>query len=94
MQTQKQLDGLTDVVISASWLCNDDNNMVRIGGTTEFSPPQSNFVPYDQLTQPTVLQWVFDNLGQDKVFSIEADLQAQLDYINNPPVTILPNPWD
>jgi hypothetical protein len=93
MQTQKQLDGLTDVVIGASWLCNDDTDTVRTGGSTTFTPPQSSFVPYDQLTQMQVLQWVFDALGEDKVLSIEADLQAQLDYIQNPPVVVLPNPW-
>jgi hypothetical protein len=93
METQKQLDGLTDVVISASWMCNDDNNIVRTSGTVKFDPPQATFVQYDQLTEPTVIQWVFDSLGEDKVFAIEAALQAQLDYIQNPPVVILPNPW-
>ena len=93
METQKQLDGLTDVVISANWLCNDDTNTVRMGGITTFTPPQSAFVPYDQLTQSQVLQWVFDALGEGEVLSIEANLQAQLDYIQNPPVVVLPNPW-
>ena len=93
MQTQKQLDGLTDVVISANWLCNDDTDTVRTGGTTTFTPPQSTFVPYDQLTQMQVLQWVFDALGEDEVLSIEANLETQLAYQQNPPVVVLPNPW-
>ena len=93
MQTQKQLDGLTDVVISANWLCKDDNDIVRTGGVVEFTPPQSGFVPYDQLTQMQVLQWVFDSLGEGEVLSIEANLDTQLAYQQNPPVVILPNPW-
>lgn len=93
METQKQLDGLTDVVISASWLCNDDNNIVRKGGTVTFDPPQATFVPYDQLTQMQVIQWVFDALGQDQVTAIEADLAEQLAYQQDPPVVVLPNPW-
>jgi len=93
METQKQLDGLTDVVISANWMCNDDANIVRTSGTAIFTPPQSSYIPYDQLTEPQVLQWVFDSLGEDRVFAIEAALQAQLDYMQNPPVVILPNPW-
>jgi len=93
METQKQLDGLTDVVISANWMCNDDNNIVRTTGTAVFTPPQASFVPYDQLTETQVIQWVFDVLGQDKVTAIEADLATQLAYQENPPVVILPNPW-
>ena len=93
METQKQLDGLTDVVISANWLCKDDNDIVRTSGFVEFTPPQSGFVPYDQLTEMQVIQWVFNTLGKDKVFAIETALQAQIDYINNPPIVILPNPW-
>lgn len=93
MQTQKQLDGLTDVVISADWMCNDVNNIVRNSGTVTFNPPQESFVPYDQLTQEQVLQWVFDYLGQDQVTAIEANLAQQLAYQQNPPVVVLPNPW-
>ena len=93
MVTQKQLDGLTDVVISANWMCNDDNNIVRNSASVTFSPPQSTFVPYDQLTETQVLQWVFDALGADQVAAIEAELQTQLDLVQNPPVVILPNPW-
>jgi hypothetical protein len=93
METQKQLDGLTDVVISANWLCNDDSDIVRTSGTVIFTPPQASFVPYDQLTQAQVIQWVFDTLGQDQVTAIETDLAAQLAYIQNPPVVVLPNPW-
>lgn len=93
MVTQNQLDGLTDVVISAKWLCSDSNDTVRVGGTTVFTTPQLNFTPYDQLTESQVLQWIFDALGQEKVAEIEANLEAQIAYQANPPVTVLPNPW-
>ena len=93
METQKQLDGLTDVVISANWMCNDDDNIVRNTGTVVFNPPQATFTPYDQLTQMQVLQWVFDVLGEGEVLSIEANLDTQLAYQQNPPVVVLPNPW-
>ena len=93
METQKQLDGLTDVVISANWLCNDDDNIVRNSGTVTFRPPQSTYTMYDQLTESQVLQWVFDYLGQDQVIAIEANLAEQLAYQQNPPVVVLPNPW-
>lgn len=93
METQKQLDGLTDVVISANWMCNDDENIVRTTGTSIFTPPQTAFVPYDQLTEPQVIQWVFDVLGEGKVLAIETNLAEQLAYQQNPPVVVLPNPW-
>jgi hypothetical protein len=93
MVTQKQLDGLTDVVIQANWMCNDDNNIVRNSASVTFNPPQATFTPYDQLTQAQVLQWVFDALGADQVAAIESELQTQLDIVQNPPVVMLPNPW-
>jgi len=93
MLTQKQLDGLTDVVVQASWVCSDDNNLVGMSGEVQFNPPQATFVPYDQLTQAQVLQWVFDSLGQTQVTAIETNLTEQLAYQQNPPVVVLPNPW-
>jgi len=38
-----------------------------------------NLIPFDQLTEETVVGWVKEKFGAEKVAEIEAALQAQLD---------------
>jgi hypothetical protein len=38
-----------------------------------------NFIPFSQLTEEIVVDWVKDKFGAEKVAEIEAALQAQLD---------------
>ena len=47
-------------------------------GSLGFERPET-LVPYADLTEDTVVGWVKDKLGADKVTEIEAALQAQLD---------------
>ena len=47
-------------------------------GNIEFERPET-LVPYADLTEATVVGWIKDQLGADKVTEIEAALQAQLD---------------
>ena len=48
-------------------------------------------IPYDQLTQAQVLEWVWAN-GVDKA-AIEASIAAQIQDQINPPVIQPPLPW-
>ena len=84
---------LTDVVITAHWRCNgeQDGQDTSVYGTCSFSQPGDPFVPYDQLTEQLVLGWCWDN-GVDKD-AIEASVQAQLDNLINPPVITPALPW-
>jgi alpha-acetolactate decarboxylase len=52
----------------------------------------SNFIPFEQLTQQTVIQWVKDKLGLEEVSRIENDLQQQIDKQKNPPI-VTGKPW-
>lgn len=91
-----QVDGLTDVVYIVNWLATDTDgvNEVRKGGKTEVPlPAGGTFVPYDQLTEAQVIDWVKSTLGPEQVAKIEADLTSQLAYSANPPVVSLPLPW-
>jgi hypothetical protein len=36
-------------------------------------------IPFSQLTEEIVVQWVKDKFGEEKVAEIEAALQAQID---------------
>ena len=51
-------------------------------GTTSYTQEEgSTFVPYESLTQETVVGWVHAALGKDVV---EASLQSQLDALKAP----------
>lgn len=89
---------LSDVVITAAWRCND-SQLVQgkeyygtCYGTASFTPPDpSAFIPYSNLTQNQVLQWVWDS-GVDKA-AIEANVTQQVNQAINPPIITPPLPW-
>ena len=59
----------------------DGINSASTYGTVSYSPTSENIVPYENLTQETVIGWVQESLGKDRV---EASLQAQLDALAAP----------
>ena len=65
---------------------------VRSYGTVSFSPDPdaSDFVPFEDLTEDTVLDWVKGELDTD---SIEATLASKLEK-TNAPRTVSGLPWD
>jgi hypothetical protein len=89
---------LTDVVVTAAWRCNGEQTSgsnTYTGtcyGTASFEAPDpSQFVPYPNLTQAEVLQWVWDS-GIDKS-ATEASVNQQINNQINPPVIVPPLPW-
>ena len=98
MSVMPVLEGQTDVVVSAQWniLGEDQGASYNLSGWQNFTLEQNEgFVPYNQLTESQVVQWVKDTLGENGVASMEAAVQGSLDAINNPPVVpmIAPLPW-
>lgn len=53
----------------------------------------SNFIPYDQVTQAEAIQWTQDALGVDRVASMEAEVQAQIDAQKVVTPQPAPLPW-
>lgn len=98
MEVVPQLDGETDVVVQATWVCTGVDGVNgklytdAAEGTGSFSAPQQGqpFTPYDQLTQEQVLAWIWQTISQEK---IESGVQGQLNNQINPPVVSLPLPW-
>ncbi len=100
MLTNPSLDGLTDVVVSATWSAEAENvdnsnpdmaNIITaaVGGTASFGQPSStDFTQYANLTQEQVLQWVWES-GVSKD-GVEAELLKKVTPNQD---TILPNPW-
>ena len=83
----------TGVVITADWRCNgsQDSYSGTCYGSCSFAPPTGSFTPYPDLTQEQVLGWCFAN-GVDQA-AIEANVSLQIQNQINPPVVVLPLPW-
>jgi hypothetical protein len=82
-----------DYVVNALWQVTgvDGSNTASIQGNTQFDSQQGAvFVPYDQLTEATVIGWI----PADQIASAQACVQGQIDSLINPPVspenTLLP----
>jgi hypothetical protein len=94
MQCKVQEGDLSDVVIQVHWRCNGEQDGYSASVYSTCSVPGPNpasFVPYDQLTQEEVLNWIWAN-GVDRA-ATEAAVQAQLALQKHPVTVSLPPPW-
>ena len=87
-----------DFVVTAQWLCSgiDGTNVAEIGGFSSFTQQEgSTFVPYADLTETLVLEWVTAELGENGVTSAEGCVEGQINSMVTPPVspTSEPLPW-
>ena len=55
-----------------------DGEQAGAYGSLGLEAPESNAIPYPQLTEEVVVGWVTDKLGQEKVTEIETALDAQI----------------
>ena len=87
-------DNLSDVVFNVHWQCSatEDGYSASVYSTCSVPGPNpASFVPFDQLTQTEVLNWIWSN-GVDKS-ATEAAVEAQLELQKNPVTVSLPPPW-
>ena len=63
----------------------------RATGEVELEKPKT-LIPYNKLTESTVLGWVKTKLGTDEVAAIEKALEDEIALINTP-VTETGKPW-
>jgi hypothetical protein len=85
------------VVLTAHWRVGDTQGSVSgsVYGTISFpakDPNDSTFIPYDDLTQAQVVQWVKDEMGSNQVSAYEAAVQGQINAQVNP-TTASGTPW-
>lgn len=97
-QVQWMQTTTTEAVITVGWACNGeqvDNGKTYTASvySTCTLPPAdpASFIPYANLTQQEVLNWIWAN-GVDKD-SAEAAVQSNIDNQINPPVITPPLPW-
>ena len=64
---------------------------LRATGEVELKKPET-LIPYKDLTESKVLEWVKTELGADKVASVEKWLEDEIALMNKP-VTATGKPW-
>ena len=97
MDTIPSIDGLSDVVSCIHWTRTAEKYvggepiLVSSYGTMGCQTPSStDFTAYPDLTYEQVCSWL--DLGLD-VPAIDAGLDQQIENIINPPIIVLPLPW-
>jgi hypothetical protein len=74
-------------VVNALWQVTgvDGTYTASIGGNTQFNSADQvgAFIPYDQLTEATVIGWI----PESAITSAQQCVQGQLDSLANPPVS-------
>ena len=73
-------------VFAAHYTVNADNGVYTSGayGSLGLERPEDEMIPFSQLTEEIVVQWVKGKFGEEKVAEIEAALQAQIDEQQSP----------
>jgi hypothetical protein len=82
--------------VTWSLIGNDTNYRVEIGDRTVLKQVESTFIPYNELTEATVISWLEDTLGVEGVAAAKAKVQGYIDNIISPPAVVsedTPLPW-
>ena len=86
-------------VVNVNWELTgtDSVNTASIGGNTQYPVTEATpgFAPYSSLTEATVIGWVQASLGEQGIANFEANVQGQINSLENPPVSLTtqPLPW-
>lgn len=98
METKPSEDNLTDVVVIVHWrrnastTVNEKFYLADSYGTYSCPlPTGEGFTPYEDLTKVQVEGWLDAGLEVDK---IDSALVSTLENMIDPPVIVLPLPWD
>ena len=93
LETAPNEDGLNDVVKVVYWTRTAQQGDINVScyGTMGCTTPSStDFTAYPDLTYEQVCSWL--DAGLD-VASIDLGLDKQIENIINPPIVVLPLPW-
>ena len=71
-----------------------ENQSSKAVGVIQLPEPEpENFIPYSNLTEDKVLEWVFSKLGPEKVSNIEFGLRYEVENKLNPSEILNELPW-
>jgi len=81
----------SDVVVTVAWRCAAEQDGVTVYncGVTSLAPPKDSFVPFSQLTEDMVLNWVWEN-GIDKS---TVEVRAERELAAKTTVALKSAPW-
>lgn len=94
LDSSPSLNGLDKVIRTIHYRATktqDGYSVENYGALGMAEPHESSFIPYESVTKSMVENWL--NEGCD-LESIEADLDAQLDYLINKPIVKYDLPWE
>jgi len=95
LQVYPKSEGEADAVCAAAWNVSGTDGTYNgsLNGSTAFKlNPGAPYIPYDQLTESIVLDWVFESLGAEGKATAEADVDAQIEYAKQY-AQVAPLPW-
>jgi hypothetical protein len=84
LERTKEDDMVFSVHYRLSLSCGDC--FVETYGTVGLPPADpENKIPYEELSEEIVINWIFGILGEDTIKNIKESLVSQLEYTKNPP---------
>ncbi|MFY7884160.1 MAG: hypothetical protein ACOVOV_04870 [Dolichospermum sp.] len=94
----KTVEGLQDYVVTAMYNVEgvDVEFSSTVNGSQMFTVKEGqDFIPYSELTNEIVVEWIKEELGENGILSITACIDGQIESQKNPPVVpvITPLPW-
>jgi hypothetical protein len=94
----KTVEGLQDYVVTAMYNVEgvDGEFSSTVNGSQMFTVKEgADFIPYANLTEEVVVEWIKEELGENGILSITACIDGQIESQKNPPVVPqnTPLPW-
>lgn len=88
---------LTDYVVIAKWTCTGSDGACEgsVTNDTVFNvdPSKKDYVPYDDLQEAEVIEWVQEALGFDTVQLVYSKINTQIQGQEDPTLINPPLPW-
>ena len=98
MECYPKYNTFNDVVFTVHWRVNAQEEQCHATnyGTVNLtiSDEIDSFVPYNELTQEQVIQWVKNTMGETAVANIEQNVIDQINKQKNPTVVVPTLPWN
>jgi len=82
-----QAEGETDVVYNVHWIVvgtKEDYSATSIGTQIVSVDPETEFIPFKDLTNEIVVEWVKEAMGEEQVQAIEDGIASQIAELENP----------
>lgn len=90
-------NGLEKTVVNIHWRRQSFDGNGHIGDICGMQEIEINigdsFVPYQDLTENRVIDWLEESIGSDAINEINDNLDRQIQNQINPPIISLPLPW-